>query len=43
MILISDMGSDVDDFLALLNILHLPKNKVECLGIVVCYGQTKIR
>lgn len=42
-ILISDVGSDADDCLALLTLFHLPKDTIDLLGIICCYGQTPLR
>ncbi|KAH3744592.1 purine nucleosidase [Pelomyxa schiedti] len=39
----TDLGSDVDDSLALLALLHFPKEDVELLGITTVYGCTKLR
>lgn len=37
------MGSDADDCLALLTLFHLPKDTIDLLGIICCYGQTPLR
>jgi purine nucleosidase len=39
----TDIGSDIDDSLALLLLLHLPKEKYELLGITTVYGFSNIR
>jgi inosine-uridine nucleoside N-ribohydrolase len=39
----TDLGSDIDDSLALLAALHLPKNDIEILGITTVYGWVDIR
>lgn len=39
----TDIGTDVDDALALLMLLHLPKEDVELLGITTTYGYTQVR
>lgn len=37
------VGTDVDDALALLMLLHLPKEDYELLGITTVYGYTELR
>jgi purine nucleosidase len=39
----TDLGSDIDDSLALLTLLHLDKADVEVLGITTVYGCTRLR
>jgi hypothetical protein len=39
----TDLGSDVDDALALLTLLHLPTQDVDVLGIITTYGHVKLR
>lgn len=42
-ILDTDIGTDIDDALALLMLLHLPRDDYELLGITTTYGFTHIR
>lgn len=39
----TDLGSDIDDALALLTLLHLNQADVEILGITTVYACTRIR
>eukprot|EP01119_Soliformovum_irregulare_P013073 TRINITY_DN3451_c0_g1_i1.p1 TRINITY_DN3451_c0_g1~~TRINITY_DN3451_c0_g1_i1.p1 ORF type:complete len:360 (-),score=113.24 TRINITY_DN3451_c0_g1_i1:556-1635(-) len=39
----TDIGTDVDDALALLFLLHLPKSEVELMGVTTVYGHTNLR
>lgn len=39
----TDIGSDIDDSLALLLLLHLPKEDYELLGITTVYGYVGVR
>src|SRR5690606_9636959 len=39
----TDIGSDIDDALALLMLLHLPEDDYELIGVTTAYGFTGIR
>eukprot|EP01114_Cavostelium_apophysatum_P019209 TRINITY_DN6127_c0_g1_i2.p1 TRINITY_DN6127_c0_g1~~TRINITY_DN6127_c0_g1_i2.p1 ORF type:complete len:420 (-),score=57.91 TRINITY_DN6127_c0_g1_i2:975-2234(-) len=39
----TDIGTDIDDSLALLMLLHLPKSDVEIIGITTAYGCSHLR
>src|SRR5262249_34160612 len=39
----TDLGTDIDDSLALLTALHLPPEDVELVGITTVYGYTLLR
>jgi len=39
----TDIGTDIDDSLALLMLLHLPQENIELLGVTTTYGFTKVR
>ncbi|KAH3761349.1 purine nucleosidase [Pelomyxa schiedti] len=39
----TDLGTDIDDSLALLFLLHLPVDDVKILGITTVYGHTRVR
>ncbi|KAL9649785.1 hypothetical protein ABK040_009599 [Willaertia magna] len=39
----TDIGSDIDDALALLSLLHLPKESVNIIGVTTVYGFVELR